>query len=331
MGWDRHPGLAGLARRRMRLGWRQGLPGIGSAPDRPVGRATGTKGCGLLYRWGRSEASQAGQTPVAGARLKRTTPAGHQRTTPAGLRRTTVAGSARTAVAMPRLTAAAKSLTSFVATQARRVMAGVGRAALAVAGVGRAALAVAGVGRAAPVVAGVGRAALVVAGVGVLAGCGLVGGPALLQGDAPDIITVTSPVVVRDAIPAKYTCHGGGVSPPMHWSGAPQDTKSLAVVIDDSDAPITPYIYWIVFDIGPSTTDIQQGQLPPGARQADNSAGQAVYDPPCPGNEEHSYRFTVYALHSPLSLPNGTSTKTAWAAIAHAAIARGRLSVNAES
>jgi Raf kinase inhibitor-like YbhB/YbcL family protein len=164
-----------------------------------------------------------------------------------------------------------------------------------------------------------------------LAGCGLVGGPALLQGDAPDIITVTSPVVVRGTIPAKYTCHGGGVSPPVHWSGAPQDTKTLALVIDDSDAPITPYIYWIVFDIGPSTTDIQQGQLPPGARQADNSAGQAVYDPPCPRNEDHSYRFTVYALHSALSLPNGTSTKVAWAAIAHAAIARGRLPVNAKS
>jgi Raf kinase inhibitor-like YbhB/YbcL family protein len=178
------------------------------------------------------------------------------------------------------------------------------------------------------------RAAMGVAGpvmVALLAGCGLVGGPALLQGDAPDIITVTSPVVMRGTIPAKYTCHGAGVSPPVHWSGAPQDTKTLALVIDDSDAPITPYIYWIVFDIGPTTTDIQQGQLPPGARQADNSAGQAAYDPPCPRNGDHSYRFTVYALHSALSLPNGTSTKLAWAAIAHAAIARGRLPVNAKS
>lgn len=164
-----------------------------------------------------------------------------------------------------------------------------------------------------------------------LAGCGLVGGPALLQGDAPDIITVTSSAVARGIIPAKYTCHGAGVSPPLHWSGAPQDTKTLAVVIDDADAPITPNINWIVFDIDPTTTDIQQGQLPPDARQADNSAGQAVYNPLCPRNGDHTYRFTVYALHSALSLPNGTSTKSAWAAIAHAAIARGRLPVNAKS
>jgi Raf kinase inhibitor-like YbhB/YbcL family protein len=177
------------------------------------------------------------------------------------------------------------------------------------------------------------RTAAVVAGplLATLAGCGLVGGPALLQGDAPDIITVTSSAVTGGNIPAKYTCHGAGVSPPLHWSGAPQDTKTLAVVIDDADAPITPYINWIVFDIDPTTTDIQQGQLPPGARQADNSAGQAVYDPLCPRNGDHSYRFTVYALHSALSLRNGTSTKMAWTAIAHASIARGRLPVNAKS
>jgi Raf kinase inhibitor-like YbhB/YbcL family protein len=164
-----------------------------------------------------------------------------------------------------------------------------------------------------------------------LAGCGLIGGPATLQGDAPDKITVTSTVVLRGKLPAKYTCHGAGVSPPLHWSGAPTGTKSLAVVVDDSDAPITPYIYWIVFDIDPTTTDIQQGQLPPGARQADNSAGQAVYGAPCPGNGGHSYRFTVYALHSALSLPNGTTLKAAWSAIARVAIARGRLSVNADA
>jgi hypothetical protein len=159
------------------------------------------------------------------------------------------------------------------------------------------------------------------------AGCGLVGGLTTFQ---PDNITVTSPVFNGDVIPARYTCHGARLSPPLHWSGAPASTKSLALVVDDSDAPITPYIYWIVFDINPSTTDIQQGQLPPGARQAENSAGHAAYDPPCPRNQEHGYRFTVYALDSVLSLPNGASLKTAWMAIARAAIARGRLDANVE-
>jgi Raf kinase inhibitor-like YbhB/YbcL family protein len=159
------------------------------------------------------------------------------------------------------------------------------------------------------------------------AGCGLVGGPTVLQ---TDNMTVTSPVVSRGVIPARYTCHGQGLSPPLHWSGAPHGTKALALVVDDSDAPITPYIYWIVFDINPTTTDIQQGQLPPGARQADNSAGHADYDAPCPRNRNHSYRFTIYALHSALSLPNGAGLKAAWLGIAQTATARGRLPVIAE-
>lgn len=161
----------------------------------------------------------------------------------------------------------------------------------------------------------------------VLAGCGLVGGTTTFQADN---ITVTSPVFTRGVIPARYTCHGAGQSPALHWSGAPTSTKSLALVVDDADAPITPYIYWIVFNIDPTTTDIQQGQLPTGARQAKNSAGHTLYNPPCPRNQDHSYRFTVYALDSALSLPNGTSMKSAWLAIARAATARGRLQVIAE-
>jgi Raf kinase inhibitor-like YbhB/YbcL family protein len=172
------------------------------------------------------------------------------------------------------------------------------------------------------------RAAAVVAGcvlVAGQAGCSLVGTSITFSGDAPVTITVTSPVLIRGVIPDRYTCHGAGLSPPLHWSGAPPGTKTLALVADDSDAPITPYIYWIVFDINPTTTDIQAGQLPPGARQARNSAGYAAYDPPCPHNREHAYRFTVYALRSALSLPNRAGLMTAWVAIARAAIARGRL------
>lgn len=160
----------------------------------------------------------------------------------------------------------------------------------------------------------------------MLSGCGLVGAATSFQGT----FTVTSPVVTGGVLPARYTCHGAGHSPPLHWSGAPHSTKSLALVVDDAEAPITPYVYWIVFGINPATTDIQPGLLPPGARQALNSAGRAAYDPPCPRNGEHAYRFTVYALGSSISLPNGTSLKAAWTAIASTAIARGRLQIIAE-
>ena len=157
------------------------------------------------------------------------------------------------------------------------------------------------------------------------AGCGLIGGPSTVLVAVPDTITVTSPDFDGKAMGPAFTCHGAGRHPAIHWSGAPAGTKSLALVMDDSAAPITPYIYWIVFNIGPRSSDIPAGRLPPGALRADNSKGTIGYDPPCPANRGHVYRFTVYARDKKLSLGAGASAKTAWMAIAAAAIARGRL------
>jgi Raf kinase inhibitor-like YbhB/YbcL family protein len=140
-------------------------------------------------------------------------------------------------------------------------------------------------------------------------------------------MTVSSAAFNQDMLPAQYTCRGAKLSPPIDWSGAPSGTKSFALVVDDGAAPITPYVYWMVFDIGSATTDIQENQLPPGARQALNSVGQAKYDPPCPTDQGHKYRFTVYALRSSVNLPKGASLSAAWAAVASAAIARGRHTV----
>jgi Raf kinase inhibitor-like YbhB/YbcL family protein len=158
----------------------------------------------------------------------------------------------------------------------------------------------------------------------LLSGCGLIGGTVTLQMDVPDVMTVTSPDLPGGVLITAFTCHGAGKHPAIHWSGAPAGTKSLALVMDDAAAPITPYIYWIVFDIGPQTTDIQEGALPPGARQAQNSKGSIGYAPPCPAKPGHSYRFTVYALDKMLRLSNGVALETAWPAIAQSAIARGR-------
>lgn len=164
----------------------------------------------------------------------------------------------------------------------------------------------------------------------VLAGCGL-----LSQGvtiTAPAVMTVSSTAVERGELPTRFTCEGSRVlSPPVNWSGEPKGTQSVAIVVDDADAPISPYVYWIVFDIEPGTAAIQEGVLPPGAKQARGSAGYDRYDPPCPGSQGHSYRLTVYALNRVLNLPSGTSLTSAWRAIAAATIGRGRLPVNAAS
>jgi Raf kinase inhibitor-like YbhB/YbcL family protein len=160
----------------------------------------------------------------------------------------------------------------------------------------------------------------------LLAGCGLIGGPGAVGADVPDTITVTSGAF-RDQglIPERYTCYGAGVSPPIHWSGVPAGTRALALLVDDANAPVKPYVYWIVFDISSQTTEFQERSLPPGALQAQASNGRARYNPPCPRSGSHSYRFTVYAMNEPVSLPAGANLMQVWSAVAQQAIARGRL------
>jgi len=145
-------------------------------------------------------------------------------------------------------------------------------------------------------------------------------------------MTVSEGEFVHNIMPERFTCAGKRVtSPPLTWAGTPEGTKSIALVVDDSDAPITPYVYWVVFDIGPGTSSLLEGQLPPDALRARGTAGLDRYDPPCPGPGGHTYRFTVYALNKVLDLPNGTSLESAWQAIAAATIGRGRLTVTATS
>jgi Raf kinase inhibitor-like YbhB/YbcL family protein len=173
-----------------------------------------------------------------------------------------------------------------------------------------------------------GRSVLAVAGQAVLlllvSGCGLIGG-GTTPADVPDQMTVTSPDFGQGLTGITFSCHGSGRHPVIYWSGAPRATKSFALVMDDSSAPIKPYIYWVVFGIGPQSSDIPSGHLPQGAKQAANSKGTIGYDPPCPANHDHGYRFTVYALDKRLPLQAGSNVKVAWTAIAASAIARGSL------
>jgi Raf kinase inhibitor-like YbhB/YbcL family protein len=176
----------------------------------------------------------------------------------------------------------------------------------------------------------------------LLTGCGLLGKPQPLRADAPLDMSVSSPEFTGGVMPVRFTCHGTGESPPIFWSGAPEGTKSLALVVDDSGAPISPRVYWIVFDIGVGTTDLQIGPpasarktaqltLPPGARVAVNSAGTVGYDPPCPTVSDNKYRFSVYALNTYFgsSLPNDAKLLDAWSMIASHVIGRGTFTARA--
>jgi Raf kinase inhibitor-like YbhB/YbcL family protein len=163
-------------------------------------------------------------------------------------------------------------------------------------------------------------------------GCGLLGGPGGTRLGPATSITVTSPVTGPEAtLPRAYTCRGAGISPPLYWSGVPEpQTKSLVIVIDDSQAPINPYIYWLVYNVSPGTTSIPEGGLPVGAQQGPNSTGRTRYAAPCPGASHDMYRFTVYALNSRPDLI-GDSLRQAWWTIAQHVIASGRLTVRADA
>lgn len=127
-------------------------------------------------------------------------------------------------------------------------------------------------------------------------------------------------------IPAEYSCKGRNVPPPLRWENVPNGTQSLAVVVDDPDAPSGLYVHWVVTGILPSTAAIGEGPLPQGATVSMNSAGKAEYFGPCPpaGTGVHHYRFQLYALNKPLTLAPSTPAPEATQKIASAAIADAR-------
>lgn len=143
---------------------------------------------------------------------------------------------------------------------------------------------------------------------------------------APSSITVTSTAFSDGGtIPGKYTCTGEDVSPPLAWTGVPPSTGALALVVDDPDAPRGTFTHWVLLDLAPDVSSIAEGQPPPGATQANNSAGKASYFGPCPPSGTHHYRFTLYALSAATGLPNGAKLDEALKAIDAKAVTRGRL------
>jgi hypothetical protein len=111
-------------------------------------------------------------------------------------------------------------------------------------------------------------------------------------------LTVTSGVITEgQPIPRRFTCDGDDVSPPLAWTMPPAGTKSVALVVDDPDAPKPDWSHWVVWDLPPGTTDLPEGgPLPAGARQGPNDWKQARWRGPCPPSGRHRYRFRVLAL-----------------------------------
>jgi Raf kinase inhibitor-like YbhB/YbcL family protein len=144
--------------------------------------------------------------------------------------------------------------------------------------------------------------------------------------DLPESIQVSTPFADGAQIPVRYSCDGENRSPELTWSGVPAGTASLAVVVDDPDAPGGTYVHWVLFGVPASVTSVAEGAVPEGARQARNSAGHNRYDGPCPpSGKPHHYRFKVYALGEELAAEDGADADAVLRSIEKAATAHGQV------
>jgi Raf kinase inhibitor-like YbhB/YbcL family protein len=126
------------------------------------------------------------------------------------------------------------------------------------------------------------------------------------------------------AIPRKYTCDGDNVAPPLEWSGAPEGTRSFALIVDDPDAPdpAAPqrvFVHWVIYDLPRTSDGLPEGAtantLPAGTREGTNDWHRTGYGGPCPPKGRHRYFFRLYALSTLLGDRGAPSKKDLEAAM----------------
>jgi len=128
------------------------------------------------------------------------------------------------------------------------------------------------------------------------------------EGTAMAAMTITSPAFKNgDLIPSKFTCDGTDVNPALAIGNVPPEAKSVALIMDDPDAPGGMWVHWVVWNIDPQTRDIGENSVPGGAKQGVNDFRKTPYGGPCPPSGTHRYFFKLYALDVLLDLGSGTT------------------------
>jgi len=110
----------------------------------------------------------------------------------------------------------------------------------------------------------------------------------------------------NEMIPKKFTCEGEDVSPCLVIESIPRQAKSLALIVDDPDAPMGTWVHWVVYDMPPASR-IEQNSIP--GKQGTNDFGRRNYGGPCPPSGTHRYFFKIFALDAMLNLKEGLSKK----------------------
>lgn len=134
-------------------------------------------------------------------------------------------------------------------------------------------------------------------------------------------IKLTSPAFEAEAfIPAQFTCDGSDQSPALRWDIPPEGTQSLAIILEDLDAPNGTFVHWVLYDLPPDQRELpaaipNQPFLTTGGVQGKNDFGQYGYRGPCPPNGVHRYFFKLYAVDTVLDLPPGVTQAEVQAAL----------------
>jgi Raf kinase inhibitor-like YbhB/YbcL family protein len=120
-------------------------------------------------------------------------------------------------------------------------------------------------------------------------------------------LTISSPEFNHEGnIPEKYTCEGENINPPLTIKGLPEETVSLALIMEDPDAPGGIFDHWAVWNIRPAEM-IEEDSMP--GMTAKNSKGDNRYTGPCPPSGTHRYFFKIYALDTLLDLDENEADK----------------------
>ena len=107
-------------------------------------------------------------------------------------------------------------------------------------------------------------------------------------------------------IPSKFTCDGADANPPLRFEGVPAEAKSLALIVDDADAPGGVFTHWLVWNIDSTTTTVEENSAPANGVQGKNDFGKSGYGGPCPPSGTHRYFFKIFALDRQLDLAAGS-------------------------
>src|SRR2546430_5148350 len=126
-------------------------------------------------------------------------------------------------------------------------------------------------------------------------------------------------------IPEKFSKNGQNVNPELRMEGAPAEAKSLALIVDDPDAPVGLFTHWLVWNIDPKTTEIAENSVPQGAVQGANDFPGQRYDGPQPPSGTHRYYFKIFALDRTLDLKAGAKRHDVDAAMKGHVSAQGQL------